>query len=140
VNYLLDTCVISELVRPLPNEKVKAWVARNDENRLYLSVLTLGELKKGIWRLPDNAKRKKLISWLEYDVRQRFEGRIVDLNADVLLEWGRLTGVSEAAGRPLPVIDSLFVATAIHHRLAFVTRNSVDVQGLGVELIDPWVV
>jgi len=139
VNYLLDTCVISELVKKDPDQRVVEWISSVPEERLYLSVLTLGEIKKGICKLPESIKKKKLLQWLEEDVRFRFDGRLIPLDEAILLEWGRTTGEAEGKGRSLPVIDSLFAATAIHHRLTLVTRNEADMGDLGVTVMNPWV-
>lgn len=138
MRYLLDTCVISELVKATPDAGVVEWISQTDEEHLFLSVLTLGTLEKGIARLSDGAKKRKLTQWLAQDVFRRFEGRIIGLDADVLLAWGRIVGESESHGRPLPVMDSLFAATAAYHQLVLVTRNTDDVSGLGVEVLNPW--
>lgn len=138
MNYLLDTCVISELVKNRPCPAVVAWIESIPEDRLYLSVITLGELQKGICKLEDGARQRQLLAWLDIAVRQRFAGRILPLDEDTLMQWGSLTGTAENAGQPRPVLDSLLAATALVHHLILVTRNTADVQGTGIELLNPW--
>ena len=138
MNYLLDTCVLSELAKTRPEPRVVEWISTTPEERLHLSVLTLGELQKGIVQLHDGERRKKLARWLDEDVRVRFEGRILGLDEETLLEWGRLAGEAERRGRVLPVIDGLFAASALASRMTLVTRNIADVNNLGVPLLNPW--
>lgn len=138
MNYLLDSCVLSELVKARPEPCVLEWIATTPEARLYLSVLTLGERQKGIVQLHDGERRKKLIRWLDEAVRVRFERRILGLDEESLLEWGRLAGESERKGRILPVIDGLFAASAFTRHMTLVTRNLDDVKNLGVPLLNPW--
>lgn len=135
--FLLDTNVISELVRPMPEPKVRAWVAATDENLLYLSVLTLGEIRKGLLTLKDASRRVHLEAWLDSDLVLRFAGRILAIDQAVADRWGRLAA-QEMAGSLLPVIDGLLAATALHHNLTFVTRNTKDVAATGVPLFNPW--
>ena len=138
MNYLLDTCVVSELIKPQPAPQVVQWLASIPEDRLFLSALTLGEIQKGISRL-DEGKRKEMLSrWLDVDLRERFKDRILVLDADVFVEWGRLCGVTEKKGRLLPVLDALMAAAAIVHHMTLVTRNEDDVRVAGVLLFNPW--
>jgi len=136
--FLLDTNVISELVRPSPEVKVTAWVAATDENLLYLSVLTLGEIRKGIAALTDASRRVRLEAWLDSHLVVRFAGRILSIDQAVADRWGRLCAKAEPKS-PLPVIDGLLAATALHHNLMLVTRNTKDVEATGVPLFNPWV-
>ena len=138
MNGLLDTCVISELTKPRPNPSVVRWIEQQDESRLYLSVLTLGELHKGIARLDPGLRRRKLEHWVDDDLQERFAQRILPLDGNVLKAWGHLTGKAEKRGRVCPVIYSLLVATALVHQLVLVTRNTDHVEGLGATLYDPW--
>ena len=138
MGYLIDTCVISELVRPEPHAGVVEWISRMDENRLFLSVLTLGELHKGVAKLKDAARARRLRSWLEQDVMARFEGRILPVDVSVARWWGKLTGEALTRGLTLPVIDALLAATAHRHALFVVTRNTKDLERCGVEIINPW--
>lgn len=138
MNYLLDTCILSEMIKPKAEKKVLDWILSVPEERFYLSVLTLGELQKGIVKLGTGERKNKLIRWLDEDVRQRFEGRILPLDEETLLEWGNLAGDAERSGKPLPLVDSLLVASAQVNHLTIVTRNVNDMQGLGVEILNPW--
>jgi len=136
--FLLDTNIISELVRPKPEPKVTAWVGSIDENLLYLSVLTLGEIRKGVVSLKDAARRVALEAWLASDLVLRFAGRILVVDLPVADRWGRLNAQVGPKSQ-LPVIDGLLAATAMHHNLTLVTRNTKDVGGTGVPLFNPWV-
>ncbi len=136
--FLLDTNVISELVRPKPEPKVKAWVAATDEDLLYLSVLTLGEIRKGIASLKDALRRVRLEAWLDGDLAVRFAGRILAIDLAVADRWGRLVAQADLKSR-LPVIDGLLAATALQHNLTLVTRNTKDVAEIGVPVFNPWV-
>lgn len=138
MNYLLDTCVISELVARDPNPRVVAWVDSIEEARLYLSVLTIGEIRKGIEKLPSTERRAVLETWLTDSLLARFAGRIAPIDTETMLTWGRLTGALEAAGTPMPAIDSLIAATALHRGFTLVTRNVDDFRRAGVSLINPW--
>jgi predicted nucleic acid-binding protein len=135
--FLLDTNVISELVRRKTEPKVRAWVQATDENLLYLSVLTFGEIRKGIAALPDASRRVALEAWVDSDLSLRFANRILSIDQAVADRWGRLA--AQAGGKsPLPVIDGLLAATALHHNLTLVTRNTKDVMATGVPLFNPW--
>ncbi|KAF0243097.1 MAG: PilT domain-containing [Planctomycetota bacterium] len=138
MNYLLDTCVISEGVRRRPDRHVSAWQASIPQERQFLSVLTLGEIQKGISRLNDPTRSNRLKQWLDVDVRRRFAGRVLALDEETLLAWGDLEGAAEKRGRPLPVTDALLAATALVHHLTFVTRDSADFSATGVSVLDPW--
>ncbi len=138
MNYLLDTCVISELIKHNAERRVLGWIDTVPEDRLHLSVLTLGELHKGIARLDAGDRRRRLEKWLSDDVRKRFEGRIVTLDEEALALWGRIMGEGERRGRTWPIMDSLMAASAIAGRMTLVTRNLADVQDMGAPLFDPW--
>lgn len=138
MSWLLDTCVVSELVRPIPAPSVIAWLDACPEESLYLSVLTLGEIEKGVAKLADSTTRAKLEPWLRRDLPDRFAGRILAIDAPVAAIWGRLCGAAERAGAPLPVIDSLIAATALHHGLTVVTRNTRDLERCSAACFDPW--
>ena len=135
MSWLLDTCVISEPARKAPDAKVVQWLAEQAEEELFLSVLTLGELRKGAALLPDGRKRRQILQWLQRDIRQRFEGRILPVDETVSLAWGQLLA---DARRPVPAIDSLIAATAVAHYLTLVTRNIGDMAGTGAEAFNPW--
>jgi len=139
MKYLLDTCVISELVKPAPNDKVITWLSSIDESKLYISVLTFGEIEKGIEKLADGSKKKKLKLWLEDDLKQRFEGRLIPIDLKVALKWGQVQAMSEQAGKALPAIDGLIAVSAIANNCIVVTRNTTDMEQSSVELFNPWI-
>ena len=136
MSYLLDTNVLSELRRKTPDAAVLEWFARRPASTLYLSVLTFGELRKGIEGVLDAKRRMTLTDWLETDLPAFFVGRILPVDTQVADRWGRLLS---AAGRPLPAIDGLLAASAAQHGLSMVTRNSRDFADLGLDVINPWV-
>ena len=136
--YLLDTNVISELIKLQPEPKVVSWFHATNEELLYLSVLTIGEIRKGIDSLPRSNKRALLESWLVNDLVLRFAGRILEVNLDIAERWGLISAQAKIAGTPLAVIDGLMAATALHHNLTFVTRNTKDVQVAGINTLNPW--
>ena len=137
MSYLLDTCVLSEIVKPRPNAAVVHWVGSVDEERLYLSVITLGEIQKGITQLRDQDRRQGLAAWLS-ELADRFRPRLLPLDAEVLLTWGRITGAASTKGITLPTIDSLIAATAQVHQLTVVTRNATDLERSGASVLNPW--
>jgi toxin FitB len=136
--FLLDTNVISELVKAKPEPKVTKWIETTDETLLYLSVLTLGEIRKGIAFLSHSARRVALEAWLDHDLALRFSDRVLPIDHQVADRWGRIAGSAAARKSPLPVIDGLFAATAQHHNLILVTRNTRDIAATGVPAFDPW--
>ncbi|MDZ4184098.1 MAG: type II toxin-antitoxin system VapC family toxin [Desulfuromonadales bacterium] len=138
MKYLLDTCLISELVKKEPNPAVVSWLDEEDEQKLFLSVLNLGELQKGISKLPDGAKKDELQAWVALDLVERFAGRILDIDPETALSWGRLQREAEQAGEKLPVMDSLIAATAAAHSLVVVTRNVRDMERCQARVINPW--
>jgi predicted nucleic acid-binding protein len=138
--FLLDTNVISELVRPRPDPRVAHWLDSADEELLFLSVLTLGEIRKGITTLTDPARKARLEVWLHGNLLPRFESRILPIDQAIAERWGQITGLLAAQGSPLPVIDGLLAATALDHNLTLVTRNTRDVALTGVGVFDPWTV
>lgn len=135
MSYLIDTCALSELRRKKPNANVVAWFEARSQQGLYLSVLTLGEIRKGVEALPDARRKDKILNWLEHELPLWFEDRILPIDLGVADEWGRLLA---RAGRSLPAIDSLLAATAIHYRLTIVTRNVSDFNYAGVDVFNPW--
>lgn len=136
--FLLDTNVISELVKPKPDSRVTSWIQSVEESVLHLSVLTLGEIRQGIAALPNARKRATLEAWLETDLRHRFHGRILPIDDGVADRWGLLTAHARMIGVALPVIDALLAATALHHNLTFVTRDVSAVRNAGVSFFNPW--
>jgi hypothetical protein len=138
VRYLLDTCLISEFQKPLPSPHVTEWLARQHEGDLYLSVLTLGEIQKGISQLPPGRKKTTLQSWLDGDLRDRFQERIVEISEDVALHWGRIAGEAQRHGTPAPVIDALIAATALTLDATVVTRDDTNIARAGARTFNPW--
>jgi len=136
--YLLDTNVISELTKVQPEAKVVSWFHATNEELFYLSVLTIGEIRKGIDSLPRSNKRALLESWLANDLVLRFAGRILDVNLDIAERWGLISAQAKMAGAPLAVVDGLMAATALHYNLILVTRNTKDVQVAGINMLNPW--
>jgi predicted nucleic acid-binding protein len=136
--YLLDTNVISELIKLRPESKVVSWFQATSEELLYLSVLAIGEIRKGIDSLPRSNKRALLESWLANDLVLRFAGRILAVNLDIAERWGLICAQAKIAGASLAVIDGLMAATALHHNLTLVTRNTKDVQVAGINTLNPW--
>ena len=122
--FLLDTNIISELVKPKPEANVTEWIENTDESLLYLSVLTLGEIRRGIASLPQSRRRATLEAWLDKDLRARFEGRILVIDQEVADRWGLLISAARNSGTVLPVIDGLLAATALEHNLTLVTRDT----------------
>jgi toxin FitB len=135
---ILDTCVISEFVAKQPNPKVVEFLDALDADDAYLSVITIGEVIKGIEKLPDSRRKTELRDWLQDDLLARFQGKILPLDTDVIVEWGMLTAHAEIAGKPMPAIDSLIAATALANKMTLVTRNVSDFEAAGIEVVNPW--
>ena len=138
MNYLLDTCVISELIKKSPNQKVVEWVSDLEESNLFISVLTIGEIHKGIEKLPKSKKKDKFHQWVNYDLQERFKNRIINFDLQTATVWGRIQAHSETLGKALPAIDGQIAATGISYDLTVVTRNTTDMEISGVALINPW--
>jgi toxin FitB len=138
VRYLLDTCVISEPTKKRPAGKVLTWLDVQEEMSLFLSVLTLGELHKGISKLPRSRRRSQLQQWVAQDLPRRFTGRILPVDQEVATRWGIMTGEAERAGHPIPVLDGLLAATAAVAGLTLATRNTPHMQHTGAVVFDPW--
>ena len=138
MKYLLDTCVISELVRKQPHIKVANWISSTDENNQFLSVLTIGEIYKGIEKLPSCARKTLLQTWVAHDLPERFHNRILNFDMATASLWGKIQAKSEMAGKSMPIIDSQIAATGIQNNLTIVTRNPTDMEISGVSLLNPW--
>jgi predicted nucleic acid-binding protein len=136
--FLLDTNCISEIVRIRPEPRVLAWMSGADENLLYLSVLTFGEIRKGVATLPQGKRRSGLEAWLEVELQARFSGRILPIDEPVADRWGLLAANAKAKGNALSIIDGLLAATAIHHNLTVVSRNVNDFASTQVPVVNPW--
>jgi predicted nucleic acid-binding protein len=138
LRYLLDTNVLSEPARPEPDANVLQWLDSQSQIDLAISVLTLGEIANGIERLVPGSRRERLQAWLEVDLPRRFRDRVLPLDERCARQWGRLAAMGQQAGRPLPVIDGLLLATAATYDLTFVTRNESDCADRGVPILNPW--
>ncbi|MEA5507677.1 type II toxin-antitoxin system VapC family toxin [Halotia wernerae UHCC 0503] len=138
MTYLLDTCLISELVAKQPNQQVLDWLDAQVPETLYLSVITIGEIAKGISKLSASKRKESLVTWLNETLPNRFEHRILSIDISTMMLWGSLAGQLELSGRPLPVMDSLIAAIALQNSLSLVTRNENDFAGTGVVIVNPW--
>jgi len=138
MNYLLDTCLVSELIKDPPDENVLAWISSIPESSLFLSVLTIGEIHKGIEKLPPSKKKDRLHKWVNSDLHERFKNRIIELDLAVATKWGELQGKAELVGKPMSLIDGLIAATGVTNDLIVVTRNTKDMEQSGVTLLNPW--
>jgi predicted nucleic acid-binding protein len=136
--FLLDTNCISELVRPKPEPRVINWMETADEEMLYLSVLTVGEIRKGLAGLDQGKRRTQLETWLEVELQARFAGRIVPIDTGVADRWGWLAAEAKRKGKGLSIIDGLLAATALHHNLTVVSRNANDFVNTPVPVLNPW--
>ncbi len=136
--FLFDTNIPSELSRPHPDPRVVSFIGQVDPDRVFFSVLTLGELARGIAALPPSHRRTNLQTWMDNEVRPWFGSRILPVSAEIAEIWGNLAAQAKLKGTPLAVIEGLIGATALHHGLTLVTRNIRDFRGLGLTLIDPW--
>ena len=137
MNYLIDTCVFSEYQKQSPEPKVIDWINGNADESLYISVLTIGELEKGILRLPGSKRKSDLLEFLETLII-RFDQRVLNLDTSVLRTWANLVSDLESKGRILPIVDSLLAATALARDLTFVTRNEGDFIGTSITILNPW--
>lgn len=138
MNYLLDTNVISELIGRAPNQQVVDWIDSLVPETVYLSVITIGELRKGIEKLAPSRRKDDLTIWLESDLLLRFIDKVVNITVDVMLVWGELTGRLEREGKTIAAIDSLIAASVLEGNYTLVTRNETDFQFTGVPLVNPW--
>jgi toxin FitB len=137
VSFLLDTNAVSEWVKPRPNPGLMGWMESADEDRIFISVVTLAELRYGAERLPAGKRRQQLERWLQDELPLRFEGRIIPVDSQIADAWGRIVARSESAGRSMGVIDSFLSATAEVKRLTLVTRNISDFPLLKA-VLNPW--
>lgn len=135
MSYLIDTIVLSELRKRQPDSRVVAWLEARPSSTLYLSVLTFGEIRRGVEAMVDSRRRLELLDWLETQLPAWFAGRVLGIDGETADRWGRLLA---RAGRPLPSLDSLLAATAQRHGLQLVTRNVADFRDVDVPLINPW--
>lgn len=136
--YLVDTNCISEAVRLRPDPRVMSWLEAADEGLLYLSVLTLGEIRKGVASLPQGRRRASLENWLNLELQARFSGRILSIDEAIADRWGLLAATAKNQGRGLSAIDGLLAATAVQHNLTIVSRNDTDFAHTQVPVLNPW--
>ncbi len=135
--YLLDTCVLSEFKKKQPEQKVIDWLNAQIEETLFLSVITIGEIQKGISRLPTSKRQAELEIWLE-ELVYRYDERLLPLDTQIMRQWGQLTGPLQTRGHALPLLDSLIAATSLTHNLVLVTRNESDFAATNVTILNPW--
>ena len=135
MSYLIDTNVLCETIKSSPNKSVVNWFQSIPSDSLYISVLTIGEIRKGVEKLPPSKKKEKILSWLDHTLFEWFEDKILPIDFEVADKWGYILGNSK---EKRPVIDSLIAATALTHNLKVVTRNTDDYKIPGVEVINPW--
>ena len=138
MSYLVDTNCISELAKSEPDRNVVQWFEDRNELDLYLSVISIGELRKGIEKLPSSKRKRRLNHWVNEDLLHRFKNRVLDITLTEINQWGKILAKAENMGKPLPAIDALIAATAIAYDFSVVTRNTKDMKESGVELINPW--
>jgi predicted nucleic acid-binding protein len=138
LSFLLDTNVISEWVKPRPNAGVVTWLAEVDEDRVFVSVVSLAELRYGIERMPIGARRQRLDEWLRGELPLRFEGRILAIDGAVADIWGKVLATSQAKGQTMSAMDGFLAATAEVHGLTLVTRNVGDVAASIKDILNPW--
>ncbi len=136
--YLLDTCAISEMVAVKPNPNVLSWFQSQNEEMLFLSIITIGEIEKGIYQLPASRKRTLLETWLFDDLAPNFHGRILEINRKLITSWAKMIADLKTKGVVRPSFDSLIEATALHHQLILVTRNVKNFQYSQVTILNPW--
>jgi predicted nucleic acid-binding protein len=138
MNFLLDTMVVSEWMKTNANRGVITWLAEVDEDRVFISVITLSELRYGIERLAQGARRGRLDAWLRNELPLRFEGRILSVDSAVADCWGKIVASREAKGRPVGVMDAFIAAIAETHGMTVVTRNTSDFEASTLSIINPW--
>ena len=137
MSFLLDTNAVSEWVKPRPNPGLIGWMESTDEDRVFISVVTLADLRYGVERLAAGARRRRLEEWLGRELPLRFEGRMLPVDADVAEAWGETVSRSEAMGRPIGAMDAFLAATAEVHQLTLVTRDVSDFKVLKT-VMNPW--
>jgi predicted nucleic acid-binding protein len=138
LSFLLDTNVISESAKPRPDAGVMSWLETVNEDEVFLSVITLAELRHGVERMPASARRTALDEWVTDALPARFANRLLPIDPATADQWGRTIARGQAAGRPLSAMDGFIAATAEQHRLTLVTRNVSDFEVTGVRLLNPW--
>lgn len=138
MRILLDTNVLSEVTKPRPDEGVLKWLHGLDEDRTFISIVSIAEVRRGVALMNSGRKRDALDEWLTHDLPQRFESRIIPVEAPVALAWGDLMALAKRSGRGLASMDGPIAATAVAHQLTLATRNTKDFEGFGIDIMDPW--
>ena len=141
MKYLLDTNIISEFVSKKPNQKVIDYVSSLDENDVYLSVITIGEIRFGIEKLDKEKQKKKIKSlsdWLNNDLMQRFDGRVLDIDMKIMLKWGEINAQLQKIGKPMPIMDSLIASSCLAKEFVLITRNENDFYSFEIEMVNPF--
>jgi predicted nucleic acid-binding protein len=136
--FLLGTSVLAELIKPRPNVNVSGWIDATDEGLLYLSAITLGEFRCGVAMSSQTRQRTRREAWLMNELRDRFQGRMLDVDGAVADRWGLISAQAQKQGIVIPVIDGLLAATALHHNLTFVTDGPEHLATFGLSIFDPW--
>jgi predicted nucleic acid-binding protein len=135
---LLDTNVLSEVTKPAPSPRVLKWLDQIDEDRSFISVVSIAEIRRGVALMDEGRKREALAEWLAQDLPQRFEQRVLHVDGPIALAWGDLMALAKRRGRGLSSMDGLIAATATAKQLTLATRNTKDFEGFGIDLFDPW--
>ncbi|MGO9486358.1 MAG: type II toxin-antitoxin system VapC family toxin [Rhodomicrobium sp.] len=138
MSFLLDTNAVSEWTKPKPDPGLSAWLDSTDEERIFLSVVTLAEIKFGIERLAAGRRRDTLESWLRDELISRFDGRLLSIDGQIAQAWGKIVASCAALGRPIGIMDGFIAATAAEHNLTLVTRNGADFANAKISLLNPW--
>jgi predicted nucleic acid-binding protein len=138
MRLLLDTNALSEVTKPRPDEGVLKWLHGLDEDRTFISIISIAEIRRGIALMDSGRKRDALGEWVTHDLSQRFENRTIPVEGPVALAWGDLMALAKLSGRGLASMDGLIAATAVAHQLTLATRNTKDFEGFGIDIIDPW--
>jgi predicted nucleic acid-binding protein len=138
MRLLLDTNVLLEVTKPRPDEGVLKWLHGLDEDRTFISIISIAEIRRGIALMDSGRKRDALGEWLTHDLSQRFENRTIPVEGPVAMAWGDLMALAKRSGRGLASMDGLIAATAVAHQLTLATRNTKDFEGFAIDIIDPW--
>jgi len=138
LKYLLDTNIISELIKPTPNSNVVSFLDSLNEDDVFISVITIGEIQFGIQKLPSSKKKEQLLSWLYADLLARFHNKVVDIDVETMLLWGEVSQQLKAKGTPMPIMDLLIAATCLKGNYMLITRNEKDFTHLDIEITNPF--
>ncbi|CAA6806163.1 MAG: Unknown protein [uncultured Sulfurovum sp.] len=138
MKYLLDTNIISEFISKKPNQKVLEFITSLDESHVFLSVITIGEIKFGIEKVKSEKKKETLLHWLYNDLLERFDGRIVDIDTDMMLKRGEVNQHLQSIGKPMPIMDSLIASSCLAKDFVLITRNEKDFYSFDIEMINPF--